>query len=272
MPDWRDTVPAHILSTAQKNGGIVLGAFDSTERLVGLAFGFLGREGKQLKLCSDLLAVHPEWQGRQIGLQLKLQLREFAQKQELALITWTYDPLLARNASLNIGRLGAIARRYLINAYGDMSDGLNAGLASDRFEVEWWVDSPHVRESIAKADQPARVNRQSRHVHETIHGPTWDTLLESGAQPILHVSFDAANLPHVEHINEPSRDILLIEIPNDLGAIKTAQPELARSWRDCTRQVFQSTFVAGYLATDMIFTTCEGMRRAAYILTRDAPG
>jgi predicted GNAT superfamily acetyltransferase len=270
MPDWRDIVPAHILVTAQKNGGIVLGAFSPTEQMVGLAFGFLGMEGNQLKLCSDLLAVHPEWQGKQIGLRLKLHQREIALQHDIALITWTYDPLLALNASLNIGRLGAIARRYLINAYGEMTDGLNAGLPSDRFEVEWWLNSPRVRQSIERIDESTDVSLRTAHLQATVLHASWETLQQLGAQQIIHVTFDAAGLPQVDHTAEPSGDILLIEIPNDIGAVKSARPELAREWRDRTRQVLQLSFAAGYMVTDIVFASRDGYRRAAYVLMRQA--
>ena len=55
-------------------------------------------------------------------------------------MAWTYDPLESRNDYLNIHKLGCIARTYIPNAYGTMRDALNAGLPSDRFETEWWLE------------------------------------------------------------------------------------------------------------------------------------
>jgi hypothetical protein len=70
-------------------------------------------------------------------------------KQGLELITWTYDPLLSRNAHINISRLGAVCKTYLRSEYGDMQDGLNAGLPSDRFKVDWWLRSNRVKRRLS---------------------------------------------------------------------------------------------------------------------------
>ena len=64
------------------------------------------------------------------------------------LITWTYDPLLARNVQLNIAKLGAVCNTYLANLYGEMRDGLNAGLPSDRFQLDWWIATRRVADRL----------------------------------------------------------------------------------------------------------------------------
>lgn len=257
MPDWRDSVPANLMVTVNKNGGLVLGAFEAGGRLVGLAFSFIGmekREGRrQLKHCSHMLAVLPEYQSQRIGLRLKLRQREETLAQGLDLITWTYDPLQARNANLNLMHLGAIARRYVPNAYGEMTDGLNAGLASDRFEVEWWLNAPRVRTCVA--GQPLCLE--------------WDALLKSGAQEIFRVSMDARGWPHIEHADEPRAERLLLEIPASISAVKAASLDLAREWRARTREHFQRAFAAGYAAVGFVFAVQDGHTRAAYVLSRE---
>src|SRR5512143_1455240 len=130
--DAIDVVPRHLLMTFQRHGGMVLGAFDAAGQMVGFAFGFLGQTapdnaaagGGTWQHCSHELGVVSEWRGRGVGYQLKLA-------QGLDLVTWTYDPLELANASLNIGKLGAVCRCYLRDFYGIMSDSLNAGLPSD---------------------------------------------------------------------------------------------------------------------------------------------
>ena len=149
MPDERDVIPVHLLLSAQRNGALVLGAFEQGV-LVGLLFGYWGiAAGGKLNHCSHLMGVAPEVQGQGVGYQLKLAQREFALVRGCELVTWTYDPLESRNANLNIHKLGAVCRTYCRDYYGPMEDGLNRGLPSDRFQVDWWIDSERVRERVA---------------------------------------------------------------------------------------------------------------------------
>lgn len=261
MPDWRDVVPANLMITVQKNGGIVLGAFDGA-RLVGLALSFIGIDRHFqppiTKQCSHMLAVLPDYQSLKIGLQLKFRQREIALAQGIPLMTWTYDPLLALNANLNLARLGAIARRYVENAYGEMSDGLNAGLASDRFEVEWWLNAPRVQ---ARATGPAAPE-------------DWESLLARGATEAFVISRDERQLPHIQSETFPPGagmpgENWLVEIPADLAAVKLASPVLAVEWRSRTRSFFKRAFAAGYAATGFIFSRQGEFPRAGYLLTGD---
>ncbi len=257
MPDWRDVVPASLLITAQANGGIVLGAFDADERLVGLVFSFLGvtqwRKETIAKHCSHVLAVHPDYQGQGIGARLKWKQRDLALAQGVPLITWTFEPLLALNAHLNLRRLGARARRYVVNAYGEMTDALNRGLPSDRLEAEWWLDDPRVR-ARAHAAPPAG---------------DWEEWVGAGAQQVGHVEFDARGLPRLARIEPPRQNLLLVEIPADWHALRAAAPALASEWRAATRALFPQLFAAGYTATDFVWRRGE-LARAAYVLTRES--
>jgi predicted GNAT superfamily acetyltransferase len=259
MPDWRDAVPANLLIAMSKGGGNVLGAFAADGKLVGLAFSFIGLDAhtKPLKLKhhSHMVAVLPEFQSQGIGIQLKFKQRENALAQGIDLMTWTYDPLQARNANLNLAHLGALARRYVVNAYGEMTDGLNAGLASDRFEVEWWLNAPRVK--TCAAGQPLVFN--------------WDDLARAGAQQVFRVHVDARGLPHIEHADDLRGARLSVEIPASIGAVKTASLDLAREWRAQTREVFQRAFAAGYAAVGFVFANRDGHPRAAYVLSRE-PG
>ncbi len=133
-------VPTHLSLALVRHGGVALGAFLPDGRMIGLVMSFLGWSRFGLCHHSHMAAVLPEWQGLGIGEALKRAQREAVLAQGVKLMTWTYDPLLARNARLNIGKLRCICRTYIRNAYGDMPDPTNAGLPSDRFEVEWWLD------------------------------------------------------------------------------------------------------------------------------------
>ena len=168
IPDDLEVVPLHLLVTIQRNGGLLLGAFDGDD-LVGFVFGFPGISSNgKFKHCSHLMGVAPSYQSRGVGHQLKLAQREFVLDQGIDLITWTYDPLESRNAYLNIHKLGGVCRTYARDYYGPLTDGLGAGLPSDRFQVEWWIAAERVRQCLAGdsgrplADPIVQVNATAR--------------------------------------------------------------------------------------------------------------
>lgn len=132
-----EIVPAHLLQAHQHHGACVLEARLSGE-LVGLLYAFPGPPGTDY-LYSHLAAIAPEVQGRGYGRQLKLAQAEWARARGYRRIVWTFDPLQALNARLNIGRLGAVCSRYLVDYYGELDDELNRGVPTDRFEVDWWL-------------------------------------------------------------------------------------------------------------------------------------
>ena len=126
-------------SPCRQNGGLVHGAFLPSGELIGFCFAFAGLRGGRLRLCSHQLAVLPGFRGRGVGVALKQAQARDALGLGYELISWTFDPLEARNAYINLHRLGCIARVYDRNHYGEMEDELNRGLPSDRFEAEYWL-------------------------------------------------------------------------------------------------------------------------------------
>jgi predicted GNAT superfamily acetyltransferase len=248
-------VPLHLLLTAQKNGGLVLGAFDEQGTMVGFVFGFLGMTDQgQVKHCSHMAGVLPEYQGRRIGYRLKLAQREHVLAQGLDLATWTYDPLEGSNASLNIGKLGVICRTYLRDVYGDTGIQLHLGLPTDRFEIEWWVRSQRVEERLG-----------SRHGKLTL-----DKALDMGAERVNRTEFDGRGLLRSEIDDRtPGAEAILVEIPADFQVLKSADMGLAREWRMQTREIFGDCFGAGYVATDFISEAQGKQRRNFYLLRRD---
>jgi predicted GNAT superfamily acetyltransferase len=142
--------PADLMMVIQSEGGLVGGAF-AQGRLMGYVFAFPTAEaGVQ---HSHRLAVHGQARGMGLGLRLKLWQRDWARARGLRLIRWTYDPLRAVNAGLNIARLGATAGTYLPDYYGAM-EGINRGLPSDRLLVEWEVAPQGARAEGAALDLP----------------------------------------------------------------------------------------------------------------------
>ena len=250
-----EVVPDHLLITAQKNGGTVLGAFDVTaegERLIGSVFGFVGLtpDGK-VKHCSHMAGVAPEYQSRSVGYRLKLAQREHVLSQGMDLITWTFDPLESRNARLNFRKLGVTCRTYLRNLYGSMRDQLNAGLFSDRFQVEWHITSDHVVDRL-RGDWV---------------GDSLSVLLAEGVPVLNRALLDDDHLFHPPQKKTLSieGDRLLIQIPARFQAVKTADFELARAWREHTRALFEAAFADEYTVVDLLFE--EG--QSYYLLRKD---
>ncbi len=138
-----DLVPLRLFVVGQKIGGQIIGAFDRAE-LVGFAFSIPGARAGRAYLHSHMLAVRNAWRNYGLGRRMKLAQRDDALRRGFELIEWTFDPLEIKNAHLNLVRLGAIARRYSVNHYGDSSSPLQGGLPTDRLVAEWWLKSKRV--------------------------------------------------------------------------------------------------------------------------------
>ncbi len=228
MDDNLEVVPGHMLLTFHKNGGVLLGAYAGA-RLVGFVVGFVGLMANgRFKHASHMMGIHPDFQGQNIGTQLKLAQRQAVQQQGLDLITWTYDPLEAGNARLNIHKLGAVCRIYIPNLYGEFN-GINAGLPTDRFQVEWQINSAHVVERLA-----GKVGQETAVPHHLILNP----VVGNGRPP--------------ETPKTPSEDRHFVQIPPNIRALKAADMPLALAWRLHTRQLFTDLFTQGYAVTDFI--------------------
>ncbi|MFC0812074.1 GNAT family N-acetyltransferase [Paracoccus panacisoli] len=131
--------PADLMAAVVEAGGLVAVASDAEGEPVGYLFGFPTRD--PARQHSHRLGIRPDWQGRGLGKRLKLFQRDWCLAQGIRLVTWTFDPARKPNAALNIGVLGASARTYLREYYGEMA-GINAGVPSDRLLVEWHLPTP----------------------------------------------------------------------------------------------------------------------------------
>ncbi len=153
---WGDDDPADnadILQAIAHEGGLVAGAFDG-QRMIGFLFAFPTRNPDIQH--SHRLAVHPQAQGTGLGTRLKWFQRQWCIDQGIRTVRWTFDPVRAANANLNIAKLGATARVYHENYYGDMA-GINAGVPSDRIVAQWDLESVRVVERTHSAGGCQRV-------------------------------------------------------------------------------------------------------------------
>jgi predicted GNAT superfamily acetyltransferase len=227
------------LISAAHNGGTLLGAYEGPS-LVGFVYGYLGMSGTKLYLFSQRMGVLPNYQSKGIGMKLKLAQRDNMLRQGIDLMVWTYDPLLGKNASLNIEKLGGIVRHYARDIYGAVSNPLQVGLSTDRFLLEWELMSDRVRERIrSKKPRPRAEEWLREEKYNFVNYVTWESNLP---RPI------ASDL-------EMDEEVLLVQIPHDLNLIKKMDLGLARGWRESTRDIFETYFRRGYVLTSFARST-----------------
>jgi len=273
-----EVVPAHLLITAIHNGGLIIGAYyvgknkdEYPEKLgnppqIGFIFGFLGSQKKDdkviIKHLSHQMGIHPDFRNKGIGFALKRAQWQKVRKQDIELITWTYDPLLSLNAYLNIYRLGTICQTYLQNVYGSLRDSLNKGLPTDRFQVELWVNSHRVIK---------RLSSQPRQKLDLAH------FIAAEAKIINPTYLDGSSLPRIKQtilenqlknvLDNPSANhLLLVEIPSDFYTLKSQSTEAAIEWKMLTRRIFESLFSRDYFVTDFIYLPGQ-FPRSYYVLS-----
>jgi predicted GNAT superfamily acetyltransferase len=139
---WGSVIPlvgVELLRAIGHSGGYVAGAFDSG-RIVGASVGFLARHEGEDALHSHVTGILPGVTGSGIGRAMKNHQRAWAAEQGLKWVTWTFDPLVRRNAWFNIEVLRAHVADYLVDFYGPMTDSINARDESDRLMVAWPTD------------------------------------------------------------------------------------------------------------------------------------
>jgi predicted GNAT superfamily acetyltransferase len=183
-------ITPNLLQAMVHSGSYLSGAFIDN-KIVGAAFAFPATNDG-LHLHSHMTAVLPEFRDKGVGYDLKIDQWNWAKKKNFSYLSWTFDPLVRRNAKLNIAKLGVDISAYFPNFYGDMPDALNAGDESDRLMVSWRtdIDVPKARELITK----------------------------------------------------PETGDILIEIPEDIVAIRSKNQSESMKWRRQVREQFLTAF------------------------------
>ncbi len=136
----QQTMPANILRALEHAGNYVVGLFDGDE-MIGASAAFFGPPAERT-MHSHITGILPGYQGRGLGRELKNHQRDWALERGVGRITWTFDPLVGRNAHFNLTVLGARMSEYLVDHYGDMHDAVNRGDESDRLMVTWALAEP----------------------------------------------------------------------------------------------------------------------------------
>ncbi len=245
-------VESSLQRVLQDNGGLILGAFMDF-RLVGLSLAFLGWDGEELYYWSHITCVLPEYRNHKVGYRLKLAQREEILKQGLSKVRWTFDPLVSRNAHLNIHRLGASPERYLPHYYGALDSEANRGLTTDRLRVTWTLNAPSV---VQRLENPP---------------PADEGILQrvEKSQRLLSTEAGEVGLRVPTVVEEPSHGFTsgVLEIPFDLAAVREHQPESLRAWRQATREAFRACFDLGACVDDFVVVSQDHERRAYYLLS-----
>ena len=183
-------ITPNLLQAMVHSGSYLSGAFID-DKMIGAAFAFPATNDG-LHLHSHMTAVLPEYRDQSVGYTLKIDQWNWAKKEKYSHLSWTFDPLVRRNAKLNIVKLGVDISSYYPNFYGVMPDALNAGDESDRLIVSWStaINAPKARELI------------------------------TNLKP----------------------DDILIEIPEDIVAIRSKNQSESMKWRRLVREQFLAAF------------------------------
>ncbi|GGA65677.1 GNAT family N-acetyltransferase [Ornithinibacillus halotolerans] len=220
---WQDKpTPIHQTLTTKLHGGVIIGAFLG-KKLIGFQYSFPGYDGEHIYLVSHSLAVLPEYRKLGIGAKLKHKQAEVAANKGYDRMIWTFDPLESVNAYLNLHKLGAEIATYMENHYGEMDDGLNKGMPTDRFQVDWYF-------------------LRDKEVVEI----TFDQ-----SKVLLDSNDDGRPEQTIAKFNH-KEDVWFVAIPENIQAMKLHQMDLAIEWRMATRDVFQLLLRHGYIGKDII--------------------
>jgi predicted GNAT superfamily acetyltransferase len=215
-----------LLQALGTHGNPVLGAFRD-EELVGAQMAFLGSDEEGTLLHSHITGVAPEAQREGVGMLLKLAQRDWCLERGIDRVTWTFDPLVARNAYFNLRKLGATCVRFHRDFYGPMEDAINRGDRSDRLEVVWELRSGRVEAAATGSGGPRGTG-------------TGAVLLDR----------DAAGSPLPRPL--PTASTLLVRIPEDHQELRQRDPALGTAWRDAVAGAFEQAFAADYRAVDFV--------------------
>jgi len=234
LSDLEVTPAIQLVATCRAGGSLILA--EVGRRVVGFAYAFPGLDRGEGYLHSDMLGVLPRYRGRGVGLALKRAQREAAIAAGIRRISWTFDPLQARNARLNLRRLGAIAEEFLPNLYGVTSSALHHGLPTHRLLVNWHLDAA-----------PAPVSE------------------DPGEEEL-------PDLPRLGNAPEGALSSgnrrLLVELPRDLDTLARTDPEAAASWHGRVCRALELGLQRGYRAIDLILAR-RFPDSAFYVLERD---
>jgi predicted GNAT superfamily acetyltransferase len=220
-------VTTELLRALSKAGSYVGGAFEGAE-LVGASIGFFAPPA-QAAMHSHITGVSSRMQGREVGFALKVHQRAWALGQGVHQITWTFDPLVARNAHFNLGKLAADPVEYLENFYGRMDDRINGGQDTDRLLVRWLLDSERVATACSARSRPAGQRR------DELDGAHFALQASPGGWPVA---------------GRATTETVLVAVPRDIEGLRALDGACAASWRSALRETLGGLLAEGARIAD----------------------
>jgi predicted GNAT superfamily acetyltransferase len=234
QPDPHEQAGPHAQPDSQGDGSVLVGA--------AVALPTIRARSPRAGLHSHVTGAVPHPGTGGVGFALKLDQRAWALERGLREITWTFDPLVRRNAHVNLAKLAADPVAYLVDFYGEMGDDINVGQGSDRLLVRWELAGSHVAAACS--------------------GVGWVPPVPPGAETALAVSPLGEPLAMAWPAGAPA---LLVQVPPDIEGMRRIAPELALSWRHAVRDVLAGLMADGWAVAGFV-------ERSAYLLRPDLPG
>lgn len=226
--DPNDPAVTPLLLHALSHAGNYVTVAEQQGDVVGACVGFLGANAHGWELHSHIAGVLGRAQGRSVGFALKTHQRAWALTLGLDRISWTFDPLVRRNAYFNLNKLAVRSSLYLENFYGPMTDGINRGDETDRLVAEWHLsDEAVIRACAGRPQQPDGAD-----------------LRDGGAA--LGLATDSAGRPVQGAVDAST---VLVAIPADIEGIRTGDSSLALAWRHEVRDVLGGLLGEGAVVT-----------------------
>lgn len=245
----------HLLRALEHSGNYLHGAAldPAAGPLVGASVAFLGRTHGRWSLHSHITGVLGEQASRGVGAALKWHQRAWCLDRGIGLVTWTFDPLIARNAWFNLGRLGARPAEYLVDFYGPMADGRNQGQPTDRLGMVWDLHAPSTLAAAAalRSGGPVRaasgdlVDPPQRWLGSGPDGRPADAVDTDGGLPAPRSPDDDA----------------VIAVPDDAEELWRSDPDAAGQWRLAVRGVL------GAAVADPRWAVTAFRPRVGYVVT-----
>jgi predicted GNAT superfamily acetyltransferase len=218
-----ESVPASMLQVATYVGGICLGAFLPDGELCGFVFGLAGTIDGRPVHWSHLLGVTETARNLGVGRLLKEHQRQLLASRGIPEMCWTFDPLIAKNAHLNLNLLGASVVRYVPDMYGTTDSPLHHGLATDRL----LVSCPTTPATTTGA-----------RVHDFANAPVLTPAPQAGDDVLA--------------LEAGRPDAIRIEVPADFRQLLARAPATAADWHDALRRHFLWALGAGYVVTGLL--------------------